>query len=74
MAANVKIIPPREVKPDILRVAAYCRVSSDSSATSSLPYFKRTGCSFSYIYVIYNSYGSCRSSPSSRTVIFMFKG
>ena len=31
MAANVKIIPPREVKPDILRVAAYCRVSSDSS-------------------------------------------
>ena len=31
MAANVKIIPPREVKPDTLRVAAYCRVSSDSS-------------------------------------------
>lgn len=31
MAANVKIIPPREKKPDILRVAAYCRVSSDSS-------------------------------------------
>ena len=31
MAANVKIIPPREMKPDTLRVAAYCRVSSDSS-------------------------------------------
>ena len=31
MAANVKVIPPREMKPDTLRVAAYCRVSSDSS-------------------------------------------
>lgn len=31
MATNVKIIPPREMKPDTLRVAAYCRVSSDSS-------------------------------------------
>ena len=31
MADNVKIIPPREMKPDTLRVAAYCRVSSDSS-------------------------------------------
>ncbi len=31
MAANVKIIPPREMKPDILRVAAYCRVSTDHS-------------------------------------------
>ena len=31
MAANVKIIPPREKEPTILRVAAYCRVSSDSS-------------------------------------------
>ena len=29
--ANVKIIPPRERTPDTLRVAAYCRVSSDSS-------------------------------------------
>ncbi len=29
--ATVKIIPPRENKPEILRVAAYCRVSSDSS-------------------------------------------
>lgn len=29
--ANVKIIPPREKKPAILRVAAYCRVSTDSS-------------------------------------------
>ena len=29
--ANVKVIPPREKKPDTLRVAAYCRVSSDSS-------------------------------------------
>ena len=31
MAANVKVIPPREKAPEILRVAAYCRVSSDSS-------------------------------------------
>lgn len=31
MAANVKIIPPRAVRPDVLRVAAYCRVSSDSA-------------------------------------------
>ncbi len=31
MAANVKVIPPRDKAPDILRVAAYCRVSSDSS-------------------------------------------
>lgn len=31
MAASVKIIPPREKKTAILRVAAYCRVSSDSS-------------------------------------------
>ena len=29
--ANVKVIPPRDKAPDILRVAAYCRVSSDSS-------------------------------------------
>lgn len=29
--ANVKIIPPRAKKPTVLRVAAYCRVSSDSS-------------------------------------------
>lgn len=29
--ANVKIISPRERTPDTLRVAAYCRVSSDSS-------------------------------------------
>ena len=29
--ANVKVIPPRDKTPDILRVAAYCRVSSDSS-------------------------------------------
>ncbi|MDE7242491.1 MAG: recombinase family protein, partial [Oscillospiraceae bacterium] len=29
--ATVKIIPPRETKPATLRVAAYCRVSSDSS-------------------------------------------
>ena len=29
--ANVKMIPPREKAPDILRVAAYCRVSSDSA-------------------------------------------
>lgn len=29
--ANVKVIAPREQKPDTLRVAAYCRVSSDSS-------------------------------------------
>ena len=28
---NVRIIPPREKEPSILRVAAYCRVSSDSS-------------------------------------------
>lgn len=29
--ANVKVIPLRERKPDTLRVAAYCRVSSDSA-------------------------------------------
>ena len=29
--ANVKLIPPREKVPGILRVAAYCRVSSDSA-------------------------------------------
>ena len=29
--ANVKVIPPREKRPETLRVAAYCRVSSDSS-------------------------------------------
>ena len=29
--ANVKVIPLRDKAPDILRVAAYCRVSSDSS-------------------------------------------
>ena len=31
MAGNVRVIPPREKEPTILRVAAYCRVSSDSS-------------------------------------------
>lgn len=31
MATAVKVIPPREMRPDILRVAAYCRVSSDSA-------------------------------------------
>ena len=31
MNKNVTIIPPSEKKPDTLRVAAYCRVSSDSS-------------------------------------------
>ena len=31
MAANVTVIPPRAVRPDTLRVAAYCRVSSDSA-------------------------------------------
>lgn len=29
--ANVKIIAPQMEQPDTLRVAAYCRVSSDSS-------------------------------------------
>jgi DNA invertase Pin-like site-specific DNA recombinase len=29
--AIVKVIPARDTKPDILRVAAYCRVSSDSA-------------------------------------------
>ena len=29
--ATVKVIPPREKTPDTLRVAAYCRVSSDSA-------------------------------------------
>lgn len=29
--ATVKVIPPREKVPDTLRVAAYCRVSSDSA-------------------------------------------
>ena len=31
MAANVTYIPPKAAKPEPLRVAAYCRVSSDSS-------------------------------------------
>lgn len=31
MASNVTMIPPKTVRPDILRVAAYCRVSSDST-------------------------------------------
>lgn len=31
MATNVTVIPPRAVRPDTLRVAAYCRVSSDSA-------------------------------------------
>lgn len=31
MNKNVTVIPPSERKPDTLRVAAYCRVSSDSS-------------------------------------------
>lgn len=31
MAANVKVIAPKETQPENLRVAAYCRVSSDSS-------------------------------------------
>ena len=31
MNSNVTIIPASESKPDTLRVAAYCRVSSDSS-------------------------------------------
>ena len=30
MSKNVTIIPPSESRPDILRVAAYCRVSTDS--------------------------------------------
>lgn len=29
--ANMKVIPPRDKVPDTLRVAAYCRVSADSS-------------------------------------------
>ena len=29
--ATIKVIPPREKAPDTLRVAAYCRVSSDSA-------------------------------------------
>jgi len=29
--ANVRVIPPRKTRPDTLRVAAYCRVSSDSA-------------------------------------------
>jgi len=28
--ANITVIPPREQKPDTLRVAAYCRVSTDA--------------------------------------------
>ena len=31
MAANVKVMPPKAMAADTLRVAAYCRVSSDSS-------------------------------------------
>ena len=30
MSKNITIIPPSEGRPDVLRVAAYCRVSSDS--------------------------------------------
>ena len=30
MEKNVTIIPPNESKPDVLRVAAYCRVSTDA--------------------------------------------
>ena len=30
MSKNITIIPPSEGRPDILRVAAYCRVSTDS--------------------------------------------
>ena len=29
--AEVQVIPPKVVRPDTLRVAAYCRVSSDSA-------------------------------------------
>lgn len=31
MASNVKVIPPKATIPETLRVAAYCRVSSDSA-------------------------------------------
>ncbi len=31
MGKNTTIIPPKESAPETLRVAAYCRVSSDSS-------------------------------------------
>nr|WP_325181993.1 recombinase family protein [uncultured Oscillibacter sp.] len=31
MTGNVRVIPPRKKEPSVLRVAAYCRVSSDSS-------------------------------------------
>ena len=31
MAANVTYIPPKAAKPEALRVAAYCSVSSDYS-------------------------------------------
>ena len=30
-APNVKVIPARDMQPKVLRVAAYCRVSSDSA-------------------------------------------
>ena len=30
MSASVKVIPPKTAQPEHLRVAAYCRVSSDS--------------------------------------------
>ena len=29
--AEVQVIPPKAARPDTLRVAAYCRVSSDST-------------------------------------------
>lgn len=35
MSKNVTIIPPSEGKPDILRVAAYCRVSTDLEEQAS---------------------------------------
>ena len=35
MSKNITIIPPSEGRPDVLRVAAYCRVSTDLDEQAS---------------------------------------
>ena len=35
MSKNITIIPPSESRPNILRVAAYCRVSTDLDEQAS---------------------------------------
>ena len=40
MAGNVKIIPPREKESSVLRVAAYCRVSTELEEQTSRELFE----------------------------------